>query len=46
MDDDEHFELTSEKPPQSEKSGSQLTYRSKSFNKDGDEVLSEDSYLF
>lgn len=42
-DDDEHFENSSEKP--SEKS-SQLTYRSKSFNKDGDEILSEDSYLF
>lgn len=41
-DDDDD---SSEKPPQSEKS-SQLTYRSKSFNKDGDEVFSEDSYLF
>jgi hypothetical protein len=26
--------------------GSQLTYRSKSFNENGDEILSEDSYLF
>ena len=41
MEDDE----PSEKASQSEKS-SQMTYRSKSFNKDGDEVFSEDSYLF
>jgi hypothetical protein len=44
-EDHQHSQLNDEAETKQSGGGSQLTYRSKSF-KDGEELLSEDSFLF